>query len=300
MKKSSRPIFNKLVFSAVIIFLILLMQPFEIFLFKDKIPILFPKGWVALEQRNLLIFVQILMLLIIIPVYIFTFLFSWWYRADNEKAKYDPHLTDSTLAEIVWWGVPTVMLVIVSVITWIETHNLDPYRPLESEQKPLTVQAIALEWKWLFIYPEEGVASLNYLHLPVDRPVHFLITADAPMNTFWIPRLGGQIYAMPGMQTELHLIANEPGNFRGSSGHVSGEGFSKMYFRTEATSAEEHEAWVAAQQSSATVLDAATYDQIAEPSIDHPVASYRMGDTDLYIRAIHKYMMPPHSEKNEG
>ena len=129
-----------------------------------------------------------------------TFIFSWKYRSDNTKAKYDPDLVDNRLAEYLWWGIPFVFTVIVGVLTWVKTYQLDPYKPLEHDKKPMTIQVVALQWKWLFIYPEEKIASVNFLQFPKDVPIHFEITADAPMNSFWIPHLGGQIYAMPKMR----------------------------------------------------------------------------------------------------
>ena len=140
------------------------MQPLEVVVFMKKIPVLFPEGMIAIKERNLLFFIQALMLLVIVPVYILTFIFSWWYRADNEKSTYDPHLVDHKVAEVIWWGLPFVMLSIVAVVTWFKTYELDPYRPIPSEKKPLTIEAVALDWKWLFIYPEEKIATVNTLH----------------------------------------------------------------------------------------------------------------------------------------
>lgn len=285
-----------LFFTALILFGILLMQPLEIYFLKEKIDVLFPEGTIALEQRNLLFIIQALMLLVIIPVYILTFIFSWWYRADNKKATYDPDLVDHKIAEIVWWGLPLVMIIIIGWITWIKTEELDPYKPLVSEKKPIRIEVVALQWKWLFIYPEEKIAVVNHLEIPKDTPIHFSITADAPMNSFWIPDLGGQIYAMPGMQTELYLIANEIGKSRGSSANISGKGFAGMHFLTKTSRGEEFQEWVKQAQQSSQTLNWKEYELLAQPSEHHPVALYRLEDDRLFHQILMKFMQPPKKE----
>lgn len=296
MKEKTKPLMKRLIWSALFLLVILLMQPLEVVVFMKKIPVLFPEGMIAFKERNLLFFIQALMLLVIVPVYIFTFIFSWWYRADNERSTYDPHLVDHKVAEVIWWGVPIVMLSIVAVITWYKTYELDPYRPLTSEKKPLTIEAVALDWKWLFIYPEEEIATVNILHIPKDRPLHFLITADAPMNTLWIPRLGGMVYAMPGMQTQLHLISEAEGTFRGSSAHVSGKGFSKMHFPTISTTEKLFDEWVASVKQSEKELTMESYNELAKPTIGHPEELYRLSEKNLYKKIIMKYMHPQKHE----
>lgn len=281
-----------LVFTGIILLITLLMQPLEVFHFQDYIAVLFPKGWIALEQRNLLLIIQALMLLVIIPVYVLTFIFSWHYRADNKKATYDPDLVDHKMAEIVWWGLPLVMTAIVAVITWVKTYELDPYKSIPSDKKEMKIQVIALQWKWLFIYPEENIATINFIQIPTDTPVRFEITADAPMNSFWIPDLGGQIYAMPAMVTQLNLIANEPGDFRGSSANISGEGFSGMTFITRASSDEEYKAWVTEAKASTLKLDGAEYEKIAKPSSNSPVEIYQLTDPQLFHQIVMKFMEP--------
>lgn len=285
-----------LLFAGIILLIVLLMQPLEILQFHTHIAMLFPKGSIALEQRNLLFILQAIMLLVIIPVYVLTFIFSWKYRAHNTKAKYDPDLIDNHVAEIIWWGLPLVLTIIIAVLTWVKTYELDPYKPLASDKKPLTVQVVALQWKWLFIYPEENVASLNFLQIPVDTPVHFLITADAPMNSFWIPDLGGQIYAMPAMQTQLYLIADKTGDFRGSSANLSGDGFAGMHFITRASSDEEYKKWIESAKQSANTLDLKNYDDLAAPSKNNPIELYQLKDGNLFEEIIMKYMHPKKGE----
>lgn len=292
MKESSRPIFNKLVISGIILAIILLMQPLEVYFFLKDIIILFPKGIIGLEQRNLLLLIQALMLLFVIPVYLFTFIFSWWYRADNDKSEYDPHLVDHKIAEIVWWGLPFIMTVVVCIITYYKTHELDPYKPIASENKTLEIEAVALQWRWLFIYPEEKIATVNYIQFPKDTPIRFKITADAPMNAFWIPRLGGMIYAMPGMTTQLNLIADEPGEFRGSSANISGKGFADMTFVAKASTKAEFDEWIASAKQSDQSMDISTYRELAEPSEDTAVQLYQLKDDNLFEQIVMKFMKP--------
>jgi cytochrome o ubiquinol oxidase subunit II len=292
MKNSTKAIYNKLLYSAIIIGLIVLMQPLEVYLFSKDIAILFPQGLIALKQRNLMLFIQVVMLFFVIPVYILTFAFSWWYRADNKESKYDPDLVDHKIAEIVWWGVPLVMTIFVSVITFIKTHELDPYKPIESDKKALVIQVVALQWRWLFIYPEEKIATLNYIHIPKDRPIHFRITSDAPMNSFWIPDLGGQIYAMSGMETQLFLIANNTGEFRGSSANISGKGFAGMTFITEASEEDGYQKWVEEAKNSKNTLDWEVYQDLAKPSENHARAVYRLNTDELFQKVIEKFTKP--------
>jgi cytochrome o ubiquinol oxidase subunit 2 len=292
MKMAKKPVFYMLLFTGLILLVILIMQPLEVYHFRDYIAVLFPKGIIALEERNLLFIIQALMLIIIIPVYILTFVFSWKYRADNHNAKYDPHLVDNRIAEYIWWGIPLIITIIVAGITWVKTHELDPFKPIESKNKEMTIQVVALQWKWLFLYPEEQVASVNFLQIPKDTPVRFEITADAPMNSFWIPHLGGQIYAMPKMKTILNLIANEEGDFRGSSANISGKGFAGMTFITRASSEEDYHQWIASVKQSTKTLDWKEYSQLAAPSEKNPVESFLLKDVSLFDQIINKYMHP--------
>ncbi len=285
-----------LLFTGIILFIILLMQPLQILHFREKIAVLFPQGIIGLKERNLLFIIQALMLLVIIPVYILTFIFSWKYRADNPKAKYDPDLVDNRLAEYIWWGIPIVMTLIVSVLTWVKTHELDPFKPIPSNNKEMTIQVVALQWKWLFIYPEEKIATVNFVQFPKDTPIRFVLTADAPMNSFWIPHLGGQIYAMPKMKTELHLIADAVGDFRGSSANLSGEGFAGMTFITRASTDEDYHRWVESAKQSSKALDLKEYDKLAAPSQNNPVEIFQLKDETLFEEIINKYM---HPKKNE-
>lgn len=293
--KRKKPVAILLLGTAIILFLFLLMQPFEVFKFRENIAVLFPEGIIGIEQRNLLLVIQGIMLLVVIPVYILTFIFSWVYRADNKKAKYDPELVDNLYAEIIWWGLPLVLTVIIAVITLVKTYELDPFSPIASENKPITIQVVALQWKWLFIYPDEKIAALNFVQFPKKTPIRFEITADAPMNSFWIPHLGGQIYAMPKMKTILHLIADEEGDFRGSSANLSGEGFAGMHFITRASTEEEFAKWLEEAKNSSKTLNWEEYEKIAAPSQNQPIEIYRLGDDKLFDTILNKYMHPHES-----
>lgn len=286
MKGSKNRVLFLLLFSAFILAVFLAMQPIELLFFFKQVAILFPKGDIGVQQRDLLLILQGIMLLVVIPVFFFIFVFSWKYNVWNEGAKYDPDLVDNRTAEFFWWGIPTLIVIVIGTLTCIKTSDLDPFKPIASEKPTKTIQVVALQWKWLFIYPEEGVASVNFLQIPVDTPIRFEITADAPMNSFWIPRLGGQIYAMPGMKTVLHLIANEAGDYRGSSANLSGEGFAGMSFITRASSDEEFASWVAGARSEAQNLD---YTELAKPSMNNPVTIYRP-DGNLFEQIVMKYM----------
>lgn len=293
MQFFNKPVLFLLSVTAFILLLTLLMQPLFVIHFRDYIDILFPKGWIALEERNLLLIIQGVMLLVIVPVYILTFVFSWKYRVGNKKARYDPDLVDSALAEWIWWGVPFIVTLGIAILTWVRTEQLDPFKPIQSDKKPVVIQVVALQWKWLFIYPEEGIASVNFVQIPRDTPIRFEITADAPMNSFWIPALGGQIYAMPAMRTELNLMAYQVGDFRGSSANLSGEGFANMHFIVRASSDEDYRTWLESAKRSTTVLDfKTTYTELAKPAIDRTGGLFQVTDKGLFDRILMKFMMP--------
>lgn len=249
------------------------------------------KGTIAAQQRDLMLIALGLMLLVVIPVFILTFHIAWTYRAGNHKATYMPEWDGNRKLEALWWGIPGIIIVALSVLIWQSSHSLDPYRPIASASgtQPLTIQVTALQWKWLFIYPEQNIATVNYLQIPEDTPVNFEITADAPMNSFWIPQLGGQVYAMTGMVTKLHLMADEPGVFQGSSANLSGEGFSKMRFVTAAVSRGEFDDWVGSVRSGGQRLDKTVYDKLAAPGEDSVVASYASVQPRLFQGVVDSY-----------
>jgi cytochrome o ubiquinol oxidase subunit 2 len=258
-----------------------------------NIAVLDPKGTIGQQEKQLIVFALSLSLVVVIPVFGMLFWFAWRYRASNHlNVKYSPNWDHSAVLESIWWLVPSVLIVILSVVTWRSAHQLDPFKSISSSVKPLNIQVIALDWKWLFIYPDQRIATVNYFEFPKQTPVNFQITADAPMNSFWIPQLGGQIYAMPGMSTQLHLMASQSGNFRGSSANISGEGFAGMDFSAHATDTDSFNAWVKSTQQSQRSLDLASYNQLSAPSQKNPKTNYALSDPNLYDIVVMKFMEP--------
>ena len=248
-----------------------------------------PVGQVGIEERNLIITATLLMLLVVVPVILMTLIFAWKYRASNKNATYAPKWSHSTKIEVVIWTVPILIIIALGVITYKSTHALDPYRPLESDVKPVTIEVAALDWKWVFIYPEQGIATVNKIVFPANTPVNFRITSDSVMNSFFIPGLGGQIYAMAGMTTKLHLIANKNAEMDGISANYSGAGFTGMKFKAIATSEEDFNAWVAEVKASPKQLDNAEYAALEKPSENNPVELYSTVTPNLFQLIIDKY-----------
>lgn len=261
-----------------------------LYLFSIDIAVLEPSGTIGRKQTRIFVIATLLMLIVTVPVLVLTPFIYWKYREGNTKAKYAPNWDQSHLVEAIWWSIPLLIIVVLSIITWKSCHELDPFKPIVSDKKPLRIQVVALQWKWLFIYPEQNIATVNYLQIPVDTPVAFEITADAPMNSFWIPKLGGQIYAMAGMRTKLHLIANEAGSFYGCSANLSGEGFSGMTFTVKADSDQSFDGWVHGIQTSPKSLTLDEYNALVLPSSYNPEAQYVLGKEDLFDYIVMKPM----------
>jgi cytochrome o ubiquinol oxidase subunit 2 len=254
-------------------------------------------GDVAAQQGRLIVVSTVLMLLIIVPVIALTILFAWRYRQSNTEAVYEPDWDHSTVLELVIWSAPLLIIIALGAVTWISTHTLDPYRSLRridasrkvgDDVKPLVVQVVALDWKWLFIYPELGIATVNELAAPVDVPISFKITGSSVMNSFYIPALAGQIYAMPGMETQLHAVMNKAGEYDGFSANYSGAGFSDMRFKFKGMSGADFEKWVAAVKSGQPALTRAVYLQLEQPSVREAVKRYATVAPDLYDRILNR------------
>lgn len=255
-----------------------------------------PSGDIAAQQRDLIIWSVILMLIVIIPVIVMTFLFAWKYRA-SANAKYDPEWHHSTMLELLIWTIPLLIIIALGALTWVSTHQLDPYRPLDrigagrdvpAETQPLVVEVVALDWKWLFLYPEQGIASVNEMAAPVDRPIQFKLTASTVMNSFFIPALAGQIYAMPGMETKLHAVINKPGEFEGFSANYSGAGFSWMRFKFHGVTNEGFDDWVKKVKSNGTALNRDAYLKLEKPSEREPVRHYATVANGLYDAILNR------------
>ncbi|QFY63667.1 ubiquinol oxidase subunit II (plasmid) [Rhizobium grahamii] len=279
----------------------LLILPLLFALTGCNLVVMSPSGDIAVQQRDLIIVSTVLMLLIIIPVIFLTFLFAWRYRRSNTAATYDPEWHHSTRLEVVIWSAPLAIIIALGAITWISTHKLDPYRPLDridaerampADAKPLTVEVVALDWKWLFFYPELGIATVNELAAPVDVPINFKITSSSVMNSFYIPALAGQIYAMPGMETKLHAVINKEGVYDGFSANYSGAGFSHMRFKFHGVNQQGFDDWVAQVKQRGTTLNRDTYLKLERPSEKEPVRYYASADKDLYDAILNMCATP--------
>ncbi|MGE8689959.1 MAG: ubiquinol oxidase subunit II, partial [Achromobacter sp.] len=236
--------------------------------------ILSPKGDIGIQERTLLFTTTGLMLIVVIPVIVMILAFAWKYRASNTKADYQPKWAHSTAIELVVWTIPCIIVAILAVITWRSTHALDPYKPLVSEHKPVTIEVVSLDWKWLFIYPEYDIATVNEIAFPVDVPVNFRITSATVMNSFFIPQLGSQIYSMAGMETKLHLNAREAGTYAGISANYSGAGFSGMRFKAIAMPQEGFDNWVKEAKAAPTALTPEVYAELTKRSEHNAVVKY--------------------------
>jgi cytochrome o ubiquinol oxidase subunit 2 len=251
-----------------------------------------PKGQIGLEQRSLILTALGLMLLVVVPAIVMAVVFAIKYRASNAQATYSPNWSHSTKVELVVWSVPILIIIFLAILTWKSTHALDPSKPIQSDAKTMTIEVVAMDWKWLFIYPEQGIATVNQIAFPKDVPIRFQITSNSVMNSFFIPRLGGQIYAMAGMNSTLHLIANEPGSYDGFSASFSGKGFSGMKFTAIATPDQQSfDEWVQKVKASSETLNTMeAYEQLAAPSEYHPVEFFSSVKPDLYQAVIGKFM----------
>ena len=262
--------------------------------------VLDPAGDVALQQRDIIFISTGLMLLIIVPVMILIVLFAWRYRKSNDEATYDPHFEHSTSLELVIWAAPLAIIIALGALTWSSTHLLDPFRPLDriaagrpiDKTKPLHIQVVALDWKWLFIYPEQGIATVNELALPVDRQVRFDITSSNMMNSFYAPTMAGMVYAMPGMQSTLHAVLNKPGTYEGMSANYSGAGFSDMRFRLRGLSQQDFDNWVAHVKTSGRTLSAADYLKLEKPSEKVAPIGFVAVQPDLFDRVVNRCVAP--------
>ena len=256
------------------------------------IGVLNPKGPVGHAEMLILVNSVAIMLTIVIPTIVVTLFVAWWFRASNTRAVYQPNFVYSGQIELIVWAIPILVIVLLGGIAWIGSHDLDPPKPLVADVKPLEVQVVSLDWKWLFLYPEQGIATVNQLVIPAATPVHFELTSSSVMNAFFVPQLGGMIYTMHGMRTNLNLLANEPGEFHGLSSNYSGNGFSGMNFTVHAVPPSAFASWVETAQQSPQTLDDAAYIAMSHPSEDVAPAIYKLGSPDLF-RSILTSKVPP-------
>jgi cytochrome o ubiquinol oxidase subunit 2 len=250
-----------------------------------------PQGSISHEQHSLFILIVIVLCAAAIPVVLFLYFAAWKFRESNPRAIHTSHVRRGKLFVFSIWTYPILMFFVMSAILIPATYRLEPHKALASDQKPLVIQAIALQWKWLFLYPEQHIASVNYVQLPADRPVRFELTADnTPMSSFWIPNIGGQLYAMTGHVNKLNLLAETVGTYRGTPAEINGAGFADMTFMASVTSPSDFGTWASSMQQNRAVLDAATYDTLMKPSENNPPAYYGSYQNDLYDTVLMKYM----------
>ncbi len=262
------------------------------YLGRHSIPVLQPRGPVGAKERNLIVFCASISVVIVAPVFGLLGYFAWQYRESNVRAKYSPEVDGSRVAETIWWVIPGILIAVISVITWRSSYALDPFKPLSSAKPPLHIQVVSMDWKWLFIYPDQHVASINEAAIPVGTPVDFELTSDSVMSSFWVPQLGGQMYTMPGMSTQLNLQAAKPGDYRGLAANISGKGFADMTFTVKAVSGSGFDAWQRKAQSSNKWLSSAMYSQLTRPGIEKRPRYYASVEPSLYDTIVMKYMMP--------
>ena len=228
--------------------------------------VLDPQGPIGAAERLILLNATVIMLAIIVPIIVLVLGCAWWFRAGNARARYLPNFEYSGPIELVVWAIPALVIMFLGGMAWISSHDLDPPKPIAAQAAPVTIQVVALDWKWLFIYPEQGVAAVNQLVVPIGAPLSFRITSATVMNSFFVPQLGSQIYAMAGMVNRLELLADKPGTFQGLSAQYSGAGFSDMRFEVKALPAADFQAWVAATKTGGGTLDPVAYGRLARPS----------------------------------
>ncbi|HEX4411307.1 MAG TPA: ubiquinol oxidase subunit II [Xanthobacteraceae bacterium] len=244
--------------------------------------VLNPQGPIADAERQILFNSLGIMLAIVIPTILATFGVAYWFRASNERARYRPEFKYSDRLEVLVWSIPAMTVLLVGGVAWVGAHDLDPRKALTTAAKPVNVQVVSLDWKWLFIYPEQGIASVNHLVVPVGTPISFDLTSSGVMNSFFVPQLGGQIYTMAGMTTHLQLQADHPGTYRGLSAQFSGEGFADMRFTVDAVPAGQFEQWVASVHNDGPTLDQQAYADLVRPSSAVTPFTYRAVAPNLF------------------
>jgi cytochrome o ubiquinol oxidase subunit 2 len=261
--------------------------------------ILDPQGPIGAAEKTILIDSVGIMLAIVLPTIAAIFAFAFWFRASNTKAFHWPDWEYSGRIELVVWAIPALTVILLGGVAWIGAHQLDPARALEGPDKPLTIQVVSLDWKWLFIFPDQKVATINTLTVPAGVPLHFELTSSSVMNVFFIPQFGSMIYTMNGMATRLNLRADTPGTFQGLSAHFSGDGFSDMHFDVHVVPSEQFSKWARDASGAEKALDQRSYEEIARPSMKSEQAIYRLGDPNLF-NSIVMQKLPPSQGMQAG
>jgi cytochrome o ubiquinol oxidase subunit 2 len=262
--------------------------------------VLDPQGPIASAERLILLDATAIMLVVVLPVIVLTLAFAWWYRASNQRASYRPDWAYSGHIELVVWSIPAMVVILLAGVAWTGSHELDPARPLEAHAKPIRIEVVSLDWKWLFIYPDQHVAAIDELVVPSGTPIEFTLTSASVMNAFFVPQLGSQIYTMPGMTTRLNLLAEHPGDYPGLSTNFSGNGFSDMRFTVHAVSASDFPIWLARTRAAAPALDADAYSRLAGAGSSTNGQAYGSVDPNLFARIVQNsapMAVAPHGEK---
>jgi cytochrome o ubiquinol oxidase subunit 2 len=254
--------------------------------------VLDPQGAVGAAEKTILLDSLAIMLAIVVPTILAMLAFAWWYRSTNTRAQHLPDWEYSGQLELIVWAIPLLTIMLLGGVAWVGSHDLDPAKPLPSKSPALNVQVVSLDWKWLFIYPDQGVASVNRLVIPAGQPVHFSLTSASVMNAFFIPRLGSMIYTMNGMATQLNLSADKPGTYRGLSSHYSGDGFSDMHFDVQAVPPNDFAGWIASTRAAGPSLTPETYAALAKQSIAVAPFTYHSIEPDLFDNIV-KQALPP-------
>jgi cytochrome o ubiquinol oxidase subunit 2 len=265
--------------------------------------VLDPRGPIGAANLTILIDSVAIMLAIVVPTMVATLGFAWWFRSSNARARYLPEWSHSGQLELIVWAIPLLTIMLLGGVAWVGSHDLDPYRPLPSKDPALEVQVVSLDWKWLFIYPDQQVASVNELVIPTDLPVHFLLTSSSVMNTFFIPQLGSMIYTMNGMQTQLFLAADQAGTYYGQSSHYSGDGFSDMHFEVHAVPAADFKAWADKTRNNGPSLTSQAYNDLAKQTQNVTPFTYGSVEPDLFRKIVTQALPPgpgPPRETNPG
>jgi cytochrome o ubiquinol oxidase subunit 2 len=262
--------------------------------------VLDPQGPIASAERLLLINSTGIMLVVVVPVILATLGFAWWYRSSNARASRGPDWAYQGAVEFVVWSIPALVVILLSGVNWIGAHQLDPRAPIPTDAKPLQIDVVSLDWKWLFIYPDQGIAAVNQLVVPAGTPVTFRLTSATVMNSFFVPQLGSQIYTMAGMTTHLNLLADKPGDYPGLSANFSGDGFSDMRFIVKAVPVGDFAGWITQTRASGPALDDAGYAELAKPSRAVPPATYRSVDPKLFERIVDQTALGPEGARAGG
>ena len=262
--------------------------------------VLDPQGPIASAERLLLFNSTAIMLVVVVPVILATLGFAWWYRSSNTSARRSEELAYEGRIDFVVWSIPALVVILLGGVNWISSHQLDPRAPIAAKGKPLEVDVVSLDWKWLFIYPDQGIAAVNQLVIPAGTPVNFVLTSATVMNSFLVPQLGSQIYTMPGMTTHLNLLTDNPGEYQGISANFSGDGFADMRFTAKAVPTADFDSWVAQVRGSGPTLDTPGYAALAKPSIAAPPTTFRSVEPGLFQRIVDQTALGPQQLRTSG